>query len=246
MSLLRVLGYRCWRRSSSRADWTPSATPQRVAGLAEPVVRPVTSRLSALPDRTEDSVRLNGAVQLVAGLLLATGRMSRPAALAIAATLVPTTLAAHRFWEEEDDGDKAQHRIHFLKNLGLLGGLLIAADDTGGPLGAVVELSTPPTTCAARPTSPGAPSRQAPAPAAWRPDAPASSCPTDRGRLLSRDPVPQTPCEQPHSRGQVPRGYALLTPESLRVASAPERTRGPFCHDGARPIRRREPPRSAA
>ncbi len=192
-------------------------------------------------------MRLNGAVQLVAGLLLATGRMSRPAALAIAATLVPTTLAAHRFWEEEDDGDKAQHRIHFLKNLGLLGGLLIAADDTGAGPRCCGGAGTPPTTCAARPTSPGAPSRQAPAPA-WRPDAPASSCPTDRGggRLSSRDPVPQTPCEQPHSRGQVPRGYALLTPESLRVASAPERTRGPFCHDGARPIRRREPPRSAA
>ncbi|GAA3504431.1 DoxX family protein [Streptomyces prasinosporus] len=131
MSLLRVLGRPMLASIFIAGGLDTLRNPHRVAGLAEPVVRPVTGRISALPDRTEDSVRLNGAVQVAAGLLLATGRMSRPAALAIAATLVPTTLAAHRFWEEEDAGDKSQHRIHFLKNLGLLGGLLIAADDTG-------------------------------------------------------------------------------------------------------------------
>ncbi len=130
MSLLRVLGRPMLASIFIAGGLDTLRHPDRVAGLAEPVVRPVTDRLRALPDRTEDSVRLNGAVQVAAGLLLATGRMSRPAALAIAATLVPTTLAAHRFWEE-DAGDKSQHRIHFLKNLGLLGGLLIAADDTG-------------------------------------------------------------------------------------------------------------------
>lgn len=130
MSLLRVLGRPMLASIFIAGGLDTLRNPQRVAGLAEPVVKPVSDRIRALPDRTEDSVRLNGAVQVAAGLLLATGRMSRPAALAIAATLVPTTLAAHRFWEE-DSGDKAQHRIHFLKNLGLLGGLLIAADDTG-------------------------------------------------------------------------------------------------------------------
>ncbi|MER7871609.1 DoxX family protein [Streptomyces cellulosae] len=132
MSLLRVLGRPMLASIFIAGGLDTLRNPQRVAGLAEPVVKPVTDRIRALPDRTEDSVRLNGAVQVAAGLLLATGRMSRPAALAIAATLVPTTLAAHRFWEEEDSGDKAQHRIHFLKNLGLFGGLLIVADDTGG------------------------------------------------------------------------------------------------------------------
>ena len=60
------------------------------------------------------------------------GRLPRLSALAIAATLVPTTLAGHRFWEAEDDKDRAQQRIHFLKNVSMFGGLLIAAGDTAG------------------------------------------------------------------------------------------------------------------
>jgi uncharacterized membrane protein YphA (DoxX/SURF4 family) len=107
-------------------------SPEYVAPMAEAVVRPVTERVSVLPDSTEQLVRLNGAVQVVGGVMLGLGRFPRLAALAVAATLVPTTLAAHRFWEAEDPDERAQQRIHFLKNLSMLGGLLIAADDTGG------------------------------------------------------------------------------------------------------------------
>ncbi|MEY9484538.1 putative oxidoreductase [Streptomyces calvus] len=131
MSLLRVLGRPMLASMFVAGGLESVRSPESVAPAAEPVVRPVTDRVAVLPDRTEDAVRLSGAVQLVGGLLLATGRMSRPAALAIAATLVPTTLAAHRFWEEEDPEQRVQQRIHFLKNLSMLGGLLIAADDTG-------------------------------------------------------------------------------------------------------------------
>jgi uncharacterized membrane protein YphA (DoxX/SURF4 family) len=105
--------------------------PEQVAALAEPVVRPVSDRVPVLPDSTEQVVRLSGAVQVAAGVLLGLGRMPRLSALALAATLVPTTLAGHRFWAAEDDSDRAQQRIHFLKNVSMLGGLLIAADDTG-------------------------------------------------------------------------------------------------------------------
>ncbi|MFF1277528.1 DoxX family protein [Streptomyces marokkonensis] len=131
MSLLRVLGRPMLASMFVAGGLDSLRSPRNVAPIAESVVQPVTERVSVLPDRTEDAVRLSGAVQVVGGLLLATGRMSRPAALAIAVTLVPTTLAAHRFWEEEDPDQKAQQRIHFLKNLSMLGGLLIAADDTG-------------------------------------------------------------------------------------------------------------------
>ncbi len=106
--------------------------PERVSGVAEPVVRPVADRVPAVPDQTEQAVRLNGAVQFVAGSLLALGRLPRLSALAIAVTLVPTTLAGHRFWETEDKQDRAQQRIHFLKNASILGGLLIAGADTAG------------------------------------------------------------------------------------------------------------------
>ncbi|MGW3319103.1 DoxX family protein, partial [Streptomyces fungicidicus] len=131
MSLLRVLGRPMLASMFLAGGLDAVRNPQNVAPLAESVVRPVTDRVPALPDSTEDCVRLNGAVQVVGGLLLATGRMSRPAALALAVSLIPTTLAAHRFWEEEDPAQRAQQRIHFLKNLSMLGGLLIAADDTG-------------------------------------------------------------------------------------------------------------------
>jgi len=106
--------------------------PERVIAAAEPVVRPLAEHVSVVPDQTEQAVRLSGAVQLVAGSLLAVGKLPRLSALAIAATLVPTTLAGHRFWEVEDDKDRAQQRVHFLKNLSMFGGLLIAAADTAG------------------------------------------------------------------------------------------------------------------
>jgi putative oxidoreductase len=106
--------------------------PDRVVKKADPVVRPLAERVSFIPDDTEQAVRINGAVQFTAGILLAIGWVPRPAALAIAGTLVPTTAAGHRYWEAEDEQERAQQRIHFLKNLGLFGGLLIAAADTGG------------------------------------------------------------------------------------------------------------------
>ena len=85
-----------------------------------------------LPDETEQTVRLNGAVQCVAGAMLAMGWWPRLSAAVLAGTLVPTTLAGHRFWEIEDKQERAQQRIHFLKNVTMLGGLLIAAADTAG------------------------------------------------------------------------------------------------------------------
>ena len=106
--------------------------PEKVAPRAEPVVRPLAERFpSAVPAKTEDAVRLNGAVQMAAGACLAAGWFPRLAALTLAGTLVPTTAAGHRFWEAED-ADRAQQRIHFLKNLSMFGGLLITAADTAG------------------------------------------------------------------------------------------------------------------
>ena len=111
--------------------------PDKYAAEAEPVVRPIAERVPVLSGKPEQAVRINGAVQLVAGSLLALGRFPRLSALAIAATLVPTTLAGHRFWETPSGGDgaaevRAQQQTHFLKNLSMLGGLLIASADTAG------------------------------------------------------------------------------------------------------------------
>ncbi len=88
----------------------------RAAGLAEP----------------ERLVQVNGATMLVGGLALATNRLPRLASLALAGTLVPTTYVGHPFWKETDPAAKAQQQISFLKNVSMLGGLLLAAADTGG------------------------------------------------------------------------------------------------------------------
>lgn len=132
MSLLRATGRPMLASMFVAGGLDSLRNPEAVAPVADPVVQPVTARVDALPDSTVRAVRLSGAVQVAAGVLLGIGRMPRLAALAIAATLVPTTLAGHRFWEEEDPEQREQQRIHFLKNLSMLGGLLITADDTAG------------------------------------------------------------------------------------------------------------------
>jgi len=102
----------------------PGPRAQRVA----PVLGKMTEALP-LPDDTETVVRLNAAVHVVFGLLLARGKLPRLSAAVLAASLVPTTVAGHRFWEEETPQSKAMQRTHFAKNLAILGGLLIAASD---------------------------------------------------------------------------------------------------------------------
>ncbi len=105
---------------------------KKKAQAAEPVVRGLAGRVSFIPDDPVTVVRIDAAAKVAGGAALALGVFPRLAALGLAVGLVPTTLAAHRFWEEEDPGTRAMQRVHFLKNAGLLGGLLLAAGDTGG------------------------------------------------------------------------------------------------------------------
>ena len=88
-----------------------------------------------IPSDPATLVRINGAAQVGAGLLLATGRAPRLSSTVLAATLVPTTAAGHRFWEESDPAVRANQKIHFFKNVSMFGGLLIAAVDTEGQPG---------------------------------------------------------------------------------------------------------------
>ena len=99
--------------------------------MAESVTPPIAERLP-VPEEPDQLVKLNAGVQVVAGVLLAIGRLRRLAAWALAVSLVPTTLDGHRFWEQDDPAQRTQQQIHFLKNVGLLGGLILAAADTDG------------------------------------------------------------------------------------------------------------------
>lgn len=76
-------------------------------------------------------VQADAAVKIGAGLLLALGRAPRLAALALATSLIPTTIVEHPFWSVHGNV-RAAERNQFLKNAGMLGGLMLAAADTQG------------------------------------------------------------------------------------------------------------------
>jgi len=110
--------------------------PEAHAQAAKPLLDNVTGLVEeALPDNAPTDavtlVRVDAAVKIVAGTMLALGRAPRLAALALIGSLVPTTVAGHPFWAGKDGPDQ-QQLIQFLKNTGLVGGLLIAAADTEG------------------------------------------------------------------------------------------------------------------
>jgi putative oxidoreductase len=114
------------RNLTSPDMYVPAA--KKVTDRVTPALQRANPRL---PTDARALVQLHGAVHLIGGLLLLTP-LRRPAALALAASLVPTTLAGHSFWEHEDPGERAGQQVHFMKNLGLFGGLLLAASDTEG------------------------------------------------------------------------------------------------------------------
>jgi uncharacterized membrane protein YphA (DoxX/SURF4 family) len=104
-----------------------------VGGRPELAADMLASVRRVLPLPADDTlvVRANGAVQAGAGALLAAGIQPRLSALALAGSLLPTTLAGHPFWTFEDPAQRKQQQIQFTKNLAMLGGLLYAV--AGGP-----------------------------------------------------------------------------------------------------------------
>lgn len=107
--------------------------PKAHAEMAEPTLSQVTGPLGVSDDK-ELVIRGYGAAMVTGGLLLATGRFPRLASTLLIGTLVPTT-ATHRFWDESDPQKRQMEQVQFMKNLGLLGGLMLAAVDTEGKPG---------------------------------------------------------------------------------------------------------------
>ena len=107
---------------------------------AADAARPALDGMRKLPDpigtnvptNAENFARVNAAVQVGGGLLLATGKMPRLASAALAFTVIPGSLGGHMFWNQTDPQRKADERRAFMTDLSLLGGLIIAAVDTEG------------------------------------------------------------------------------------------------------------------
>jgi putative oxidoreductase len=111
-----LLGFDALRAPGGRVD------------QAAPVLNAIR-KVAPLPANDEMVVRGNAAVQVVAGGLLSFGIAPRLSALALAGSLVPTTLAGHAYWRIDDPAARKMQRIHFHKNLAMIGGLLFAAFD---------------------------------------------------------------------------------------------------------------------
>ena len=76
----------------------------KASGVTDALI-PAVKRFAPTVPVPEDPVtlvRINAAVQLAAAGALATGNAPRLAAATLATSLVPTTIAGHRFWEESD------------------------------------------------------------------------------------------------------------------------------------------------
>nr|WP_308206182.1 DoxX family protein [Actinoallomurus spadix] len=102
----------------------PGSRAEKIA----PVIKPLADRVSWLPTKDPESlVRLQGALALGTGALLALGRFQRLSTLVLAGQLVPSLLAEHRFWAEDDPERRAAERSQFFKTAGLFGALLVAA-----------------------------------------------------------------------------------------------------------------------
>lgn len=112
--------------------------PEDVVAVAEPVADNLLPKAKAalpnsaqayLPHDATEFTRLTGAVQVAAGLGLALGIGRRLGAGLLALTLLPKLWAANPLSKV---ADRSQVQAQFAANVALLGGLLLAAQDTEG------------------------------------------------------------------------------------------------------------------
>lgn len=89
---------------------------------------------AALPMLPEEPMlaKAHGATMVVAGSTFALGILPRFSARILALTLITNTYIGHPFWKAKPE-DRRPQVIHFLKNAGLLGGLVLYRQATRAP-----------------------------------------------------------------------------------------------------------------
>lgn len=98
-------------------------------------IEPALEKVGVPPAIASDTrllVRVTGGVTALAGLLLATNRKPRSAALTLAAVTVPVTLVNNPIWTASSRERKKDMRRGLLTGASLVGGLLVAALDRDG------------------------------------------------------------------------------------------------------------------
>jgi putative oxidoreductase len=119
MPLVKTLGHTLLSTLFISGGWSafvnPDGRAQKVAQAGVPLARQATI--------------LNGAAMTLAGSALALDIAPKLASLVLIGTLIPTTYIGHAFWQEDAPANRAGQRIHFLKNVAVLGGLLIVLQE---------------------------------------------------------------------------------------------------------------------
>ncbi|HLS72970.1 MAG TPA: DoxX family protein [Actinomycetaceae bacterium] len=98
-------------------------------------VEPALEKAGVPPAIASDTrllVRVSGGITALAGLMLATNRNPRSAALTLAAITVPVTVVNNPFWTANTPERKKEMRRGLLVGTSLVGGLLLAALDRDG------------------------------------------------------------------------------------------------------------------
>lgn len=95
-------------------------------GPRSAVVQKFMKKFDIELDETEAAtlVKLNGAAMVAGGTLLSLGWFPRLAAVGLIASLVPTTVAGHPFWEDDEEPKRTMNKVQFYKNLAIIGGLV--------------------------------------------------------------------------------------------------------------------------
>ena len=96
--------------------------------FSKPGGRPKMVAAAGIP-QPEQAVILNGALMILAGLLLALDIVPKLVATLLIGSLIPTTLVGHPFWKEESALEREKQLLQFLKNLGLISGLLMVVTE---------------------------------------------------------------------------------------------------------------------
>ena len=119
MSFVKSLGHICLGTMFILGGWNAFKEP---GGRVEKVANVGISK-------AREATILNGAIMMVAGSALALGVAPKIASTVLIGSLIPTTYVGHSFWKEETPGGRAGQQTQFLKNLAMIGGLLLVLQE---------------------------------------------------------------------------------------------------------------------
>ncbi len=140
MSLLRFAGRTMLASFFVVQGAKAVVNPDPLVADAEPIAKafvPLAQRVAPasvagyIPEETKTLVRLTGAAQVVGGLMLATGIGRRLGATVLGLSMVPHVLAS-RPSKASTPEQRDVAKSHLLRNVALLGGAILASQDTQG------------------------------------------------------------------------------------------------------------------